>query len=150
MLSTGVVKSFREKTSKMRAFWNMLRCRLRGHYVGCDVYGNRYYRRSLGRLGLYPHKNGRERRWVMYAGATEASRIAPMWHAWLHHTQDDAPSSETQDAAPFFLRPPRPNWTGTAKAWLPRASARRNLTRPAATGDYQAWSPETANTRRLT
>ncbi|MBC6444083.1 MAG: NADH:ubiquinone oxidoreductase subunit NDUFA12 [Alphaproteobacteria bacterium GM202ARS2] len=134
----------------MRAFWNRLRCRLMGHYVGCDVYGNRYYRRSAGRLGLYPHKNGRERRWVVYAGVgvAEASRIAPMWHAWLHHTDDTVPSSETRAQAPFFLRPPRPNWTGTRKAWLPQASARLNQKRPAGTGDYQAWLPTTENTRR--
>ena len=73
--------------------------------------------------------------------ATEASRIAPMWHAWLHHTQDDAPSSETQDVAPFFLRPPRPNWTGTAKAWLPQAAAQRNRKRSCGNGRLSGVEP---------
>ena len=30
------------------------------------------------------------RRWVMYAGAPEASLVPPEWHAWLHYTTDAA------------------------------------------------------------
>ncbi len=59
----------------------------RGELVGTDPYGNRYFRdksrRALERGG---GRFSRERRWVMYNGAAEASRVPPEWHGWLHHT----------------------------------------------------------------
>ena len=60
---------------------------LRGEYVGIDSLGNRYYRdkrpRALLRGG---GRASREKRWVVYAGEPEGSKVPPEWHAWLHHT----------------------------------------------------------------
>ncbi len=50
-----------------------------GQKVGTDGFGNHYY--SGRRNSLY----GRERRWVVYNGIDEASKVPPEWHAWLHH-----------------------------------------------------------------
>ncbi len=55
-----------------------------GRSVGRDSAGNRYYR-SRGDTRW----EGRERRWVVYKGPVDASRVPPEWHAWLHH--DDRP-----------------------------------------------------------
>ena len=63
---------------------------LRGELVGTDAFGNRYYRDR----GHHAGKDRRTRRWVLFAGEAEASRVPPMWHAWLHHTIDDVPSGE--------------------------------------------------------
>ena len=65
---------------------------LRGELVGTDDYGNRYYRLK----GDKPQRLGggrfsRERRWVMYKGEPEGSKVPPEWHAWLHHTVDEVP-----------------------------------------------------------
>ena len=60
---------------------------LRGELVGTDSYGNRYYRDS----GATPLRRGggrfsREKRWIIYNGEPEGSKVPPEWHAWLHHT----------------------------------------------------------------
>ena len=57
---------------------------LRGARVGSDEYGNRYYRLK----GDKPQRLGggrfsRERRWVIYKGDAEGSKVPPEWHAWL-------------------------------------------------------------------
>jgi NADH:ubiquinone oxidoreductase subunit len=68
---------------------------LRGALVGTDSYGNRYYRER----GAKPLRRGggrfsREKRWVIYNGEPEASKVPPEWHAWLHHTIDEVPRSD--------------------------------------------------------
>jgi NADH:ubiquinone oxidoreductase subunit len=66
---------------------------LRGELVGSDPYGNRYYRlkgdKPSGRGG---GRFSRERRWVIYQGEPEGSKVPSEWHAWLHHTVDEVPS----------------------------------------------------------
>ena len=57
----------------------------KGEPVGSDDSGNRYYREKS------PPEGRRERRWVIYEGEAEASRVPPEWHAWLHHTVDEVP-----------------------------------------------------------
>src|SRR5579859_3704208 len=65
----------------------------KGKLVGTDPFGNRYYReRSPRALKLGGGFDSRERRWVIYKGEAEASKVPPEWHAWLHHTIDEIPS----------------------------------------------------------
>ena len=107
---------------------------LHGHYVGRDSSGNRYYRgRPIG-------KRKRERRWVIYAGEVEASRVPPEWHGWLHYSQAEPPKAD----APRYpwQKPHEPNLTGTPKAYRPPGHTLEGGHRPPATGDYQAWTPE--------
>jgi len=106
---------------------------LRGEQVGSDEFGNKYYRNST-RL------NGRERRWVIYKGGKEASKIPPEWHAWVHHTVD-APLSEAAAQPENWQQSHLPNLTGTLNAYHPQGSDSRGGRRAAATGDYDAWSP---------
>ena len=108
---------------------------LRGELVGTDRFGNRYYRlRGPSRRAL------RKRRWVLYAGEPEASRIPPEWHAWLHHTVD-APLPEDEAAARPFHKEHIPNLTGTAQAYRPPGHVLRGGRRAKATGDYEPWQP---------
>lgn len=106
-----------------------------GEKVGTDAEGNSYYR-SRER-----QPDGRERRWVIYQGANDASRVPAEWHGWLHGSFDGIPESN--------LPPPRiwqadytPNATGTAAAYRPAGALERGGRRAAATGDYEAWSPD--------
>ena len=48
-----------------------------GTFVGEDTQGNRYYRNA-----------DNSRRWVIYKGLAEPSRIPPEWHHWLHHIDE--------------------------------------------------------------
>jgi NADH:ubiquinone oxidoreductase subunit len=106
----------------------------RGELVGTDPFGNTYYRdkKATGQ---------RERRWVLYNGEPEASKVPPEWHGWLHYTVDTPPTEEKYTSRPW-QKPHRENMTGTPEAWRPSGSILGKGKRPAATGDYQAWKPE--------
>jgi NADH:ubiquinone oxidoreductase subunit len=108
-----------------------------GELVGEDEQGNRYYR-TIGRK-IDPTL-GFERRWVIYNGLAEATRVPPSWHGWLHHTVDVAPTEETYTPREWE-KPHLPNMTGTPAAYRPSGSTLASGRRPAATGDYQPWTP---------
>ncbi|MDE2333057.1 MAG: NADH:ubiquinone oxidoreductase subunit NDUFA12 [Rhodospirillales bacterium] len=105
---------------------------LHGRQVGHDETGNRYFeeRRPRGR---------RARRWVLYAGAAEASAVPPEWHAWLHYLVD-APLTGPRRA---WQAPHLANQTGTPAAYRPAGHDYAGGHRQAATGDYEAWTPGT-------
>ena len=50
-----------------------------GVKVGDDDQGNLFYETRDGK-----------RRWVIFNGEAEASRVGPEWHGWLHHTFKDS------------------------------------------------------------
>ena len=107
---------------------------LHGRYVGRDSYGNRYYRgRPIG-------GRKRERRWVIYAGEVEASRVPAEWHGWLHGSQADPPKPD----APRYewQKDHLPNMTGTELAYRPAGSLAATGRHAPATGDYEPWVPE--------
>jgi NADH:ubiquinone oxidoreductase subunit len=108
-----------------------------GELVGQDEQGNSYYR-TKGRK-IDPTL-GFERRWVIYNGYAEASRVPPSWHGWLHHTVDVAPTEENYTPREWE-KPHVPNMTGTPAAYRPSGSTLASGRRPKATGDYQAWTP---------
>jgi NADH:ubiquinone oxidoreductase subunit len=107
-----------------------LHTRLRGRKVGTDSYGNVYYQAKKG-----------DRRWVIYNGPNDASRIPPDWFGWMHHQIDGLPD-EVLPPARKFQKPPNPNRTGTAEAYRPSGALERGGQRAAASGDYEAWTPE--------
>ncbi len=109
-----------------------------GQFVGEDEFGNRYYR-ALGHE-IDPSV-GRERRWVIYNGETDLSKVPPGWRGWLTHTVDVPPSEETYEPRPWE-KPYLPNLTGTEAAYRPRGSQLSVGQRPAATGDYVPWTPK--------
>jgi NADH:ubiquinone oxidoreductase subunit len=108
-----------------------------GELVGEDEQGNRYYR-TAGRK-IDPTL-GFERRWVVYNGYAEATRVPPDWHSWIHHTVDVAPTEESYSAHEW-QKPHIPNMTGTPQAYRPPGSTLASGRRPKATGDYQPWTP---------
>ncbi|MDO5656801.1 MAG: NADH:ubiquinone oxidoreductase subunit NDUFA12 [Paracoccus sp. (in: a-proteobacteria)] len=98
-----------------------------GTKVGEDEQGNIYYESAKGR------------RWVIYNGESEASRVSSDWHGWLHHTFKEPPTK-----APLVHRewelPHQPNMTGTPAAYYPKGSLYH--ADPAQRSDYEAWKPE--------
>ncbi len=103
-----------------------------GVRVGEDQFGNVYYRDRKTVKGI------RERRWVMYVGEPEASKVPPEWHIWLHHTAD-APIAATSPLRKDWQKSYEPNQTGTEAAYFP--PGHDGGKRAKATGDYQAWTP---------
>jgi len=106
-----------------------LHTRLKGHKVGQDSQGNSYYQTKDGK-----------RRWVIYNGTVEASRISAEWHGWLHKTHDQPPTVNPPEIKPWE-KPHQANLSGTKGAYLPPGSLAKGGKRPRATGDYQAWKP---------
>ncbi|WP_269717028.1 NADH:ubiquinone oxidoreductase subunit NDUFA12 [Caulobacter sp. NIBR2454] len=109
-----------------------------GRFVGQDEYGNRYFEARDDRES---YDVGRKRRWVIFRGYADASKVPAEWHGWLHYTLDEVPTDEPL-ARKVWEKDHLPNLTGTVHAWRPQGSIARSGERPAATGDYQAWSPE--------
>ncbi len=89
-----------------------------GEPVGEDEFGNRYFRTKGGKIDP---TLGFERRWLIYNGLVEASRVPPSWHGWLHHTVDTPPSAESYTPHEW-QKPHRPNLTGTPAAYRPPGS----------------------------
>ena len=107
-----------------------LSMRLNARQVGSDGLGNIYYAAKKG-----------GRRFVVYNGANDPSRIPPEWYAWLHRMIDDVPD-QTLPPPPKFLREAEPNRTGTPLAYRPSGALELGAQRPAASGDYEAWTPD--------
>lgn len=102
-----------------------------GEKVGEDESGNVYYRNADD-----------SRRWVMFAGQSEASAVTADWHGWLHHTFAEPPT-EVPLRRWAWEKDHLPNMTGTDLAYRPPGS----LTHGAAGAQgvkpaYTAWTPE--------
>lgn len=107
----------------------------RAKFVGKDQSGNKYYTAK-------PRKGyKRERRWVTYNGAAEATMIPPEWHAWMHYQSDEVPSEQGKSFRRKWQKPHKPNMTGTTEAYRPPGHLLKGGERDKATGDYESWSP---------
>ncbi|WP_375392058.1 NADH:ubiquinone oxidoreductase subunit NDUFA12 [uncultured Sphingomonas sp.] len=102
--------------------------------VGTDELGNVYYEGGRDTAG-------NPRRWVIYQGANDGSRVPPDWFAWLHHQLDTVPDRALPPPR-AWQKPAVPNLTGTALAYRPAGALEKGGQRAAATGDYEAWTPE--------
>jgi NADH:ubiquinone oxidoreductase subunit len=110
--------------------WIKLLTWFKGERVGEDEFGNKYYREK-GPESL------KERRWVIYKGMAEASKVPAEWHGWLHHTTLVPPTIEQRERWPWEKNA-LPNLSGTPYAYHPPGwGGKRNKV----TGDYLAWEP---------
>ncbi|MBT5265425.1 MAG: NADH:ubiquinone oxidoreductase subunit NDUFA12 [Rhodospirillaceae bacterium] len=108
---------------------------LKGRQVGIDQFGNRYFEHKSP-----PVRGNRRKRWVLFEGMAEASKVPPEWHAWLHHMVDETPRDGDRPRHDW-QQDHLPNLTGTAYAHRPQGHVLAGGKRAAATGDYEAWSP---------
>ncbi|MGB0697466.1 MAG: NADH:ubiquinone oxidoreductase subunit NDUFA12 [Rhodospirillaceae bacterium] len=115
----------------MATLGTILYTRKHGSLVGEDTFGNKYYQERTEPEGR------RRKRWVVYKGKPEASKVPAEWHAWLHYTAD-APIATP---ALGWIATHVPNLTGTANAYVPMGDERAGGQRVHGTGDYKAWRP---------
>ncbi len=101
----------------------------KGRLVGADQFGNRYF-----------EEKGGSRRWVLYEGEIEASKVPPRWNAWLHHTTNEPPTGEAP-APREWEREHVPNPTGTPAAYRPPGHISLGGPRAPTGGDYEPWRP---------
>lgn len=100
----------------------------KGIRVGEDEQGNVFYRNADD-----------SKRWVIFNGEIEASRIEPGWQGWLHRTWDEPPSEKPLPHK-GWEKPHLENLSGTMLAYAPAGSIRRAA--PVERRDYEAWTPE--------
>ncbi len=111
----------------------------RAKKIGVDPSGNKYYQ-TKPRSG-YKHN----RRWVIYKGTPEATKVPPEWHGWLHHQTDIIPDTNEASFRRVWQKPHKPNLTGTDQAYRPPGHILSGGKREKATGDYEAWVPSDKN-----
>lgn len=106
----------------------------KGERVGQDSFGNQYYR-AKGMESL------KERRWVIYKGLPEASKVPAEWHGWLHHRSESPAAIAEQKRWPWE-KGHLPNLSGTPYAYRPPGHFFSGGNRNPAIGDYVAWNPQ--------
>ena len=78
-----------------------------GELVGVDDSGNKYYQNKKGR------------RWVIYNGEVEASKIPNEWYSWMHYTNNKIQNKH--DLKKYkWQKNHQSNQTGTNKAYNPK------------------------------
>ena len=114
-------------------FGTWLFTKMRGESVGTDTEGNRYYQDKRIVAGR------RRKRWVIYNGEAEASRVPPDWHGWLHHTTN-APPPQGGLPRRKWQKDHLRNVSGTDLAYRPAGHTLSNGEKPKAA--YEAWRPK--------
>ena len=112
--------------------WITLLTWFKGELMGKDSFGNQYYRAK--------GKGGVERRWVLYKGFPEASKVPPEWHGWLHYQSLSPPTVETIKRWPWGKKH-LPNLSGTPYAYHPSCSLFSDGITKKPPGSYEAWKP---------
>ena len=126
---------------KLFTWWNevspggLFDIKRRSVLIGMDDYGNRYFEDRKVSV------EGRKRRYVIYKGVAEPSKVPADWHGWLHYTLD-TPPTETPLPRQDWETDHTPNLTGTVFAYRPKGSLKAGGTRQSADSDYEAWTPD--------
>ena len=104
-----------------------------GNIVAEDKFGNRYYCNSKNFDDL------KAKRWVIFKGEVEATKIPPQWHSWLHKSIDKAPINYSHKYE--WQKDHEPNRTGTEKAFSPNSELSENSNYDNINEDYEKWNP---------
>ena len=111
---------------KIFTWWNQdtfgtrIKTILSGKFVGKDEFGNKYYENKKGK------------RWVIYSGEVDASKIPVDWFSWMHHTPNKI--EKNHDLKKYnWQKPHQPNLTGTESAYYP------NKNKNAIKKKYKSW-----------
>ncbi|HHN73505.1 MAG TPA: NADH:ubiquinone oxidoreductase subunit NDUFA12 [Thermopetrobacter sp.] len=126
---------FRDFLAQVFTWWNGATVGTRfytwrkGVRVGEDDQGNVYYRTVDG-----------SRRWVIYNGYAEASRIPPGWYGWIHFRTDVPPGESAYRPHPWE-KPHMANPTGTPEAVHPPGSLYHRRPREMGRPSWRAWRP---------
>jgi len=104
-----------------------------GKFVGDDEFGNKYYCSSKN------FEDFKAKRWVIYNGEIEASKIPPHWHAWLHKSIDAPPIHYKHQYE--WQKNHKSNMTGTPKAYHPKSNAQSKTKNSSIKKEYETWNP---------
>ena len=95
-----------------------------GKLVGKDDSGNKYYQNNSGK------------RWVIYKGEINASKITSEWYSWMHNISKESPL-EKKTTKYSWQKPHIENKTGTKEAYKPNTISKNNKDFK----KYEPWNP---------
>ena len=105
-----------------------------GNYVGNDEFGNKYY------SNIKDFTDTKAKRWVIFKGRIEATKIPPHWHAWLHKSIDIPPLDYKHKYD--WQKNHKPNMTGTKEAYFPSSHPlSKTYNSEQNEKDYESWTP---------
>jgi len=92
-----------------------------GKFVGKDSLGNKYYKNKSGK------------RWVIYKGEIDATKIPIEWYSWIHFTKNKIENSH--DLKKYdWQKPHQSNQTGSNNSYHPKKN--NNETKK----KYKSWN----------
>ena len=101
---------------------------------GEDSFGTRYYEEKN------PPKGRKAKRWALYRGEPEPSKIPPDWFGWLHY-QMEAPLSPEDPFHHAWQKPHEANLSGTPDATRPHSPLPDSTLSGEVAPSYKAWKP---------
>ena len=101
---------------------------LKGKKVGIDEKGNKFY----------VHRKNNKKRWIIYNGLMDASKVPALWHDWLHYRTDEIPNESDKNLNWYKMH--KENTTGTEEAYSPDLS--KNKEPKILKKNYEPWNPE--------
>tara|TARA_B100000700_G_scaffold305619_1_gene379840 strand:+ start:451 stop:804 length:354 start_codon:yes stop_codon:yes gene_type:complete len=105
-----------------------------GYYVGSDDFKNRYYCNNKN------FEDINAKRWVIFYGEIEATKIPPHWHGWLHKNIEKPPLNYKHKY--IWQKNHEKNTTGTNEAYFPNSHPlSQNYDNEAVKKEYETWSP---------
>ena len=105
--------------------------KLNCNQVGEDEFGNTYFEEKSAT------GTNKKKRFIIYNGQVEASKIPPRWHLWIHYTSDEIPNNGKASTKYSWQKIHLPNLTGTSQRHSPKNKAE---TRKAVSSDYESWN----------
>tara|TARA_B100001939_G_C16751314_1_gene534108 strand:+ start:51 stop:413 length:363 start_codon:yes stop_codon:yes gene_type:complete len=93
-----------------------------GKFVGEDEFGNKYYQNKK-----------RKKRWVIYKGEIEATKIPVEWYSWMHFIKNKIENNNKLDKYEW-QKNHLSNQTGTKLAYSPKRN--QNATKK----KYKTWN----------
>jgi NADH:ubiquinone oxidoreductase subunit len=102
--------------------------------VGTDKFGNSYYESTKDQDYL-----GNKKRYVIYQGLEESTKVPAMWHAWLHYLSKEIPADSSANFD--WQQEHMPNLTGTEYAYFPDGHDKSKGVKPKVSSDYTPWRP---------
>ena len=95
-----------------------------GKFVGKDSHGNKYYQTKKGK------------RFVIYNGEVDASKIPNEWYSWMHFMPNKIENSHELEKY-NWQKPHQSNLTGTEKAYYPNKNKNNAIKKK-----YKSWKSE--------
>ena len=92
-----------------------------GKFVGNDESGNKYYETKKGK------------RFIIYNGEVDASKIPDDWYSWMHFTKNRIEKNHELKKYEW-QKPHQPNLTGTETAYYPNKKKQDAINKK-----YKSW-----------